>query len=366
MNSRTSAPQDAYPYLRQCLAPQFADVDTESIEAYMDQRFGPGAAEHYDAYLEGFFDDLSRTFQRVAPMVANVAGGVARGAMAGSSLGLPGIIAGAVTGGAGTALSSYTSGPLRDVGNVLNTGTQIASQFSPLGQVGNQVGNAISGLGRVAPQQGAQMPSPPGQAGMGGGAGPMLAGLGSLLGNGGGGAAGQLSSLLGRPEVQQALMALLMGQAGRRTVSVGGAQTPVPTTAIAGLLQNLSAQAVSEAAAWADGAESDLAYMADANGEFVGDPSEDDDRAARVWDLLNNAQLERLAALAMQQPAEPAPPRWSTPRFTDDWRALLTEDLLSGIGEVDGEFDGEDAELDGEDWADATTEWQAEAEYAHL
>ena len=76
-------------------------------------------------------------------------------------------------------------------------------------------------------------------------------------------------------------------------------------------------------------------------------------------DLLNNAQLERLAALAMQQRAEPEPPRWSAPRLTDDWRALLTEDLLSGIGEVDGEFDGEDSDLNGEDWADATTDWQA-------
>lgn len=360
MNSYPNVLQDGYPYLRQCLAPQFADADAEAIESYMDQRFGPGAAEHYDAYLEGFFDDLGRTFQRVAPMVANVAGGVARGAMAGSSLGLPGIIGGALVGGTGTALSSYGQGSLRDVGNVLNTGTKIASQFSPLGRVGDQVGSAVSGLGQgpITPQgllqQGGQVLSSVGQPGVGGQAAPALAALGGMLGQGGGGAAGQLTSLLGRPEVQQALMALIMGAAGRRTVPVGGAQTPVPTTAIAGLLQNLSAQAVSEAAAWADGAESDLAYMADAHGEFVGDPAEDDDRAARVWDLLNHAQLERLASFAMQ--AREPQGRRGVAQMSNDWRALLTADMLAGVGEFD-------AESDAEAWSDEATDWTMEANH---
>ena len=390
MNPSHSMPAADYPYLRQCLAPQFADAAAEDIESYMDGRFGEGAASHYDECLESFFSDLGRTFQKVAPVVANVAGGVAHGAMSGSSLGLPGIIGGAVMGGAGTALSSYAKGPLRDVGNVLNTGTQIASQFSPMGRMGNQLGSALSGLGqgRITPQrllqQGSQLltSAVPGMGGGassamgvlmgggGGGGGPMAA-LAGLLGRGGGGAAGQLGSLLGRPEVQQALMALSMGPAGRRTVPVGHTQMPVPSAAIAGLLQNLSAQAVSEAAAFSDGSESELSYMADADGEFVGDPAEEDDRAARLWDLLNHAQLERLTAhahqavlVAHQAQAAQAAHAARQARAAPDWRSLLTEDLLQGLGELDAEFDGEadteyaeyaeDSEADTEVWTPET------------
>ncbi len=410
MYPRTMASEDAYPYLRQCLAPEYAELDAESLEAFMDERFGEGAAEHYDEYLEGFFDDLGRTFKKVAPVVANVAGGVARGAMSGASLGLPGIIGGALVGGAGTALSSYAKGPLRNVGNVLNTGTQIASQFSPMGRIGNQVGSMVSGLGqgKLTPQrllqQGGQLLSAtgvggPAMAGLGSllgggrgaGAGGAAAGLLGLLGGGGGGAAGQLSSLLGRPEVQQAMMALNLGPAGRRSVPVGSAQTPVPTTAIAGLLQRLTAQAIDEAAALHEGAETGLGYMADANGEFVGDPAEEDDRAARVWDLLNQAQVERLALVARQRP-RPEPRATAGPR-AEDWHALLTEDLVAGIGEGLDEYDGEDwadsAEDSGlveeaedagfaaEDWADdigedlaedageGSGEWQDEADHVY-
>lgn len=367
-----NASHAAYPHLRQCLAPQYGDALAEDIESYMDQRFGSGAADHYEEYLEGFFDDIGRALQRAAPVVANVAGGMVRGGMAGSSLGLPGIIGGAVVGGAGTAMSSYGSGSLRDVGNALNTGTKVASQFSPMGQVGDQLGSSLSSLGqgRITPQrlvqQGGQLLSSAGQAGLGGRAAPMVASIGGLLGQGGGGAAGQLASLLGRPEVQQALMAMLIGPAGRRTVPVGGAQTPVPTTAIAGLLQNLSAQAVSEAAAWGEGAESDLAYMADARGEFVGDPSEEDDRAARVWDLLNHAQLERLTAAAMQ--AATGPQRHGYSPMPDYWRAALTEDMLAGFGEFDGEAEFTSAEFEGEAWGDEAwgdeaADWAPEAQH---
>ncbi|WP_141100748.1 hypothetical protein [Roseateles aquatilis] len=406
MSSRALASADAYPHLRQCLAPEFAELDAASLEAYMDERFGEGAAEQYDEYLEGFFDDVGRAFRKVAPVVANVAGGVARGAMSGSSLGLPGIIGGAVVGGAGTALSSYAKGPLRDVGNVLNTGTQIASQFSPMGRLGNQVGTMVSGLGqgRITPQrlllQGSQV------LGAVGGGNPAMAGVGRLLGAAGGmagagggggaggmaGAAGLLSGMLGRPEVQQALMAMNLGPAGRRTVPVGAARTPVPTTAIAGLLQNLTAQAIDEAAAFDEGAESALGYMADANGEFVGDPGEELDRSARVMDLLNNAHFERLASAALadwpaiaqaasqavgqaraqmqqRQPPRPRRPDWQPPaaednvyEFFDEYAGVdegaeaagydeQAEDAGYGAAygaEYDGEFDGEfDAEQDG-------------------
>jgi hypothetical protein len=337
MNDPATASRD-FPYLRQCLAPRWAEADSALIESYVDQRYGAGAAAYYDSLLEGFFDDIGRALQTAAPMIANVAGGVARGAMAGSSLGLPGIIGGALVGGTGTALSSYGSGTARDIGNVLNTGTQFASQLTPMGQLGNQVGSTLSGLG--------QRP---------------------ITAQSGVGAAGQLAGLLGRPEVQQALVAMQMGQAGRSTVPVGSAGTSVPTTAIAGLVQNLAAQAIDEAAAWGNVAEADLGYMADRNGELVGDPSEDDDRAARVWDLLNRAQFERLQAAmtASQQQRAAFTGRSRTEPLSADWRAQLTHDMLAGVGEADWEADAAEAWGD-EAWEpeatfDGSTDWRMEA-----
>jgi hypothetical protein len=328
MNDPATASSD-FPYLRQCLAPRWAEADSALIESYVDGRFGPGAAVYYDSMLEGFFDDIGKALGAAAPVIANVAGGVARGAMSGSSLGLPGIIGGALVGGAGTALSSYGHGTARDIGNVLNTGTQFASQLTPMGQLGNQVGSTISGLG-----------------------------TGPMTGQRALGAAGQLASALGRPEVQQALVAMQMGQAGRTTVPVGNAGTPVPTAAVAGMVQNLAAQAIDEAAAWGNVAEADLAYMTDAAGEWVGDPSEDGDRSARVWDLLNRAQLERLqAAIATARPQQRSAFRMEP--LPGDWRAQLTQDMLAGIGEAGWD---EDAEAwNDEAWSEEA--WEPEASF---
>jgi hypothetical protein len=338
---------DSYPYLRQVLAPEYAVLPVATLEAFMDERFGEGSAQQHDEMLEGFFDDLGRTLAKVAPAIGNVAGGVARGAMAGSSLSVPGIIAGAVMGGAGTALSSYGTGTLRDVGRALDSGVNIAGQFSPMGRLGQTVGSAISGVSkggftsRAFAQQGGQL---------------LSAGLGQLTG-GGGGAAGQLAGLLQRPEFQQALAALQLGSAGRRHVNVGSAQTPVPTTAIAGLLQSLVAQTIDEAAGESDGAESDLAYMTDAKGSLVGDPSLGDDRSQRVLALLDQAQRERLLSAAWEYArrhgghaddcpwcARGAHPRSAHPR---------SEDLYDGVEEA---FDESLDEFDGEDYGEALSE----------
>ena len=86
----------------------------------------------------------------------------------------------------------------------------------------------------------------------------------------------------------------------------------------------------------------------------MGDPAEDDDRAARVWDLLNHAQLERLASFAMQ--AREPQGRRGVAQMSNDWRALLTADMLAGVGEFD-------AESDAEAWSDEATDWTMEANH---
>lgn len=323
----------------------------------MDDRFGVGAARQYDEYLEGFFDDVVKTVRAAAPIVANVAGGVARGAMTGSSLGLPGIIGGAIAGGAGTALSSYAHGPLRDVGNVMQRGMQVASQLTPQGRMGDTIGSAVSGIGRggFTPraflQQGINM-----AGGLAGGGAP------------GGSAASALFGLIGRPEVQQALAAMNLGPAGRTSIPVGAAQTPVPTSAIAGLLHSLAGQAVDEAAAESDGSELPLAYMSDGAGGLVGDPGLADDRNARVLALLGQAHADRIQSITQQQllqqvlqAVQSAPadcPRCSanqaafprsrfTPLAAEAWDYHLGEDFAEDLGEDFGEDFIEDV---GERW----------------
>jgi hypothetical protein len=344
-----SCPQ--YPNLKQVLAPEYAALPPAEIEALMEGMFGPGAAERYEEYLEGLFGNIGRAFSsaardvgkfaaKAAPAVATVGGGALQGALAGAPLGLPGIIAGAAAGGTGAALSKYGKGTARDIGGALRGVTGVAGQFSPAGRLGGAVGPAISGLagggGRGAAS--AAVSTLGGLLGGGtGGASTALSALTSLFG--GSGAIGQLLSLLQRPETMQALAALNLGPAGRRTVPVGSAQTPVPATAIARVIGELVEQAVAEAAALSDGVESELRYMTDEAGEFVGDPALDRDRAARVWDLLNVAQAERLvnAVAVHEQVAEAYYDEAYSEDLGEDYSEDYGEDLIEAYGEDLGE-----------------------------
>ena len=75
-------------------------------------------------------------------------------------------------------------------------------------------------------------------------------------------------------------------------VPVGAGGQPVPTAAIAQLLGHLSQQVAAEAEGVGE-AEA-LGFMADAEGGFVGDPANAPDRAARLWDMMNEAMAERV------------------------------------------------------------------------
>jgi hypothetical protein len=377
-------------HLRQVLHPDYAMLPHAELCELMDEVYGPDAAERYDEYLEGIFGSIGKAFSsaardvgrfaaKAAPAIATVGGGVLQGAMAGSALGLPGIIAGAAAGGVGAGLSKYGSGAARSVGNVLSGVTSVAGQFSPAGRVGASLGGAVSGLasgrngagaainalgglvggragsaaagalGALASGRGIQgaalgaLGSIAGGAGGGrglpgaalgalgslaggrgasgrggaamnalgaltGGSGSALGALGALAGGGKSGsplgaltslfggtsAAGQLQSLLQRPETQRALAAINLGPLGRPSIPTGSGRTPIPVGAITNLIGQLSNQAAAEAAAFAGDGESTLHYMTDQYGEFVGDPAVESDRGERVWELLNEAHAERV------------------------------------------------------------------------
>jgi hypothetical protein len=365
-----------YPHLAEVLGPEYASLSSQELRTWMDAEYGEGSAEHYEAYLEGIFDDVGRAFKSAAkgvgkfaksaaPVIAQVGGGVLKGAMSGAALGPIGMIGGAALGGAGAGLSKYGKGAAKGVGGLLQGVTGVAGQFSPLGRIGGAAGSIVSGLasgkglkgvggaalgalGNVIPG-GSSLGAVAGMLG-GGKAGSALGSLTSLFG--GGKASTQLLSLLQRPETMQALAAMSMGKAGRRSIPVGSAQTPVPASAIANLVGQLANQAAAEAAEHADGAETQLHYMVGENGEFIGDPALDRDRAERVWELLNVAQAERVAE-AIDIYVEAA-------ESVNDERAMEAFDEFDEAAYYDAVeasyFTGEDNEDLGEDLTDSFDE----------
>jgi hypothetical protein len=312
----------AYPLLRSVIDPQYRSLPADELESIMARQFGEGAAEEYEAYLEGFFgdvghwvshaaSDVGRAVVKAAPVVANIGGGVLRGATAGASLGLPGIIGGAIAGGVGQGFSSYGSGTLRDIGQGLNTATNIAGQFSGTGRIGASLGGALSDVGRGRNVLGAASSAASGLLGnigggsslgaaasaLGGGRATGLASIAGLLGGGGGsgGAGSGLLALLGRPEMRQALGAMGLGRLGASSVPVGGGGTQVPLGAFANLLGSFAQSAADEQMAYSDGGEDKVAYLLDDAGEWAVDPAEPRERAMRLAQLLDAAQDEREA-----------------------------------------------------------------------
>jgi hypothetical protein len=328
--------------LRQVVQPQLAAMPTAQLRHVVDSTFGPGTAEGIDEDLEGIFGDIGKALSsaardvgrfatKAAPAVASIGGGVLKGAAAGSALGLPGIIGGAITGGAGAGMSTLGSGAVRKFGQTLSGVTQLAGGLTPMGQLGGTLGSAVGSLG--APRRS-------GSRAQGTGALGQIAGLltspqgASALGGlfGGSSAPGQLAAAIRNPDVQRALAALRLRQLGRPTIPVGAAGQAVPTAAFAQLLGHLSNRVAAEAES-AEEAEA-LGFMTDAEGGFIGDPASETERTARLWDMMNEAMAERVV------------------------EAIEAANLADEDAE---------AQVDGEDWSDQDTEdWDAEVEWAEF
>lgn len=331
----------AFPYLRSVIDPQYRGLPADDLEALVDAQFGEGSADEYEAYLEGLFGDVGhwishaatdvgRVAVKAAPYVANVGGGVIRGATAGASLGLPGIIGGAVVGGVGQGFASYGSGTLKDIGQRLNTATNIAGQFSGTGRIGASLGGALSDVGRGKNVLSAAVGAASGMMGGAGGAGSALGGgsglasaltglaggraggiasLAGMLGggrSGAGGAGNGLMALLGRPEMMQALGAMGLGSLGAKSVPVGNGGTPVPAGAFANLLSLFAQSAADEQATNSDGGEGKIRYLLEDNGEWAVDPAEPRERAVHLARLLDAAQDERVAEDQLELQAQRA------------------------------------------------------------
>lgn len=275
MPAYSSEPFDPYPRLREVLAPEYADLPPENIESLVERTFGPGlTAGDY----EGIFDNIwgaaksvgnaiGNVAQQASPYVAPALKGAASGAMAGAALGPWGMLGGALLGGTGGALASSGKGPARDVGGVISTGLGVA------GSLGG--GGGLGALGSF----GAALASPRVSAG-----GPPSGAVVPPVATGSP-AAGQLLNLLGQPQVQQALMSMMMGALGRQNVQVGS--TPVPVGAFSNLLGMLANRASAESNAM-QSTESEAVpeYLTSENGELRCDIANPEARADVLWELL--------------------------------------------------------------------------------
>jgi hypothetical protein len=200
----------AYPMLRESLAPAVRRLPDASIEALVEAH--GLEAEDLESLAE-FWGQIGRGIQAALPTV-------------------------------GAAINQY--GPSVAQGAVAGAGTGAA--FGPWGALIGALGGGVLGGLQAQPGQrppvapmpmpGVPMPTPA--------ASPSVPPFGAPAGGlGGSPAAGQLLALLARPEVMQALMAMIMGRAGASSVNVGGTQ--VAPGAVANLVGQLGQQAASEA-----------------------------------------------------------------------------------------------------------------------
>ena len=185
------------------------------------------------------------------------------------------------------------------------------------GMVGGAAGRALGSVLGPRQQQPAGAQLPP----------PAAAGPGVSLPPGASPAAAQLLQTLFQPQTLQALVSMLMGQAGRQNIPVGNAQ--VPPAAFANLLGVLANQAASEANAYAQdfGGEGVPRYLQNYAGEAIGDPAIPEHRAYALLELLQEAQVERDES---DERVNPARESWlSTPDWDGEWDEMELEELYA-------------------------------------
>lgn len=241
MTLADSSSEVSYLEFRKLLAPDFQDLPAEALEDLVHEAFGedvsPEDIEGFLSSLRSVGQGLSRVGRKIAPIAAQaapIAGtlvGTAFGGPAGAALG------GALGGVAGTALRSVSSSS-------------------------NRPGPTAQGRRSRSNQRRIRRPRvQPGTAAAG------------------------LTGLLSNPGVQQGLMQLLMGSMGRQNVRIAGES--VPTAAIANALEVFAREAAAEYNTL-HGASGDAVprYLMDEYGEFLVDPASPEERAALIWELV--------------------------------------------------------------------------------
>jgi hypothetical protein len=239
--------------LREVLRAEYRNRPPEQIEQIFESTLGVSQEDLED------LEDFWKTLQGVGGAVSKA---------------LPGIASGALTGaGTGAAL-----GPWGALGGALIGGTVGGLTHSQQPQRPSPQGPPLVPQTPVPPGP----PSAPSQPQI-----PLhqTAPPTPTPVSGGSPAAAQLLQTILRPETLQALMAMLMGQAGRQNIPIGNTQ--VPTSAFANMLGSLANQAAAEFnAVTAPAYGESPSYWQNFAGEATGDPAVAEHRARALWELL--------------------------------------------------------------------------------
>jgi hypothetical protein len=233
-----------YPSVRRVLGDRHRRLDDLEVEDLLEQVFpdrSPGEVEDFMGTLQSFA-------KQAAPLAQQALPGAIQGAQQGAMVGGPwGAVIGALGGGAASLLSKQGGAP------------------SP----------APSPAQPTAPAQPVATPATTGQQ-----------------------ATADLLGLLSRPETMQALLSLLMAQAGRSNVTVG--QNLVPAQAFANAISETAARIGESAAPSED--DKALAYLRDSAGEARCDIANPADRARLLLgDLAEQARREAADQEALEE-----------------------------------------------------------------
>lgn len=272
--------ENSYMEIRKSLAPQYRHLPTEYIEQIIEQSFGEGVSPED---VEGFFSDIGKFAKKAGKTIAKAAPAIlpVAGTVVGTALGGPvgAAVGGALGSAAGGAIGSAMKGKKPSVSGIAGSvATGLGGALpGPAGAILGKAGAALSGK-----TPGGIVGALPGIAGV---AGSALKGKLSA-----GGSAAQLLKLLTQPKVMQSLQAMSLGQAGKQSIPVAGAQVPV--SAFANLIGTLANQAIAEQHALGlYEAESIPSYLLNAEGELVVDPAVPEQRATALLSLLQQESL---------------------------------------------------------------------------
>lgn len=259
------------------LAPEYRDLPRGQLEQVLQETLGTDVTPED---VENFWGSLQKVGGAVSKALPGVASGALTGATTGAALGPYGALGGALIGGA-------LGGVAQSGGSSQRPATPQAAPQTPA--------TPAQQPQTVSPGQPAAAPVP---------------------------AAAQLLQAMFQPEVLQALMAMMMGQAGRRDIPVGG--KAVPVGAFTNLLGVLANQAAAEHTAAVPNGGSP-GYLSDYAGQPVVDPAVDEQRAQVLYELLREADAGR------------RPPRAARPRRT----AHRVEERLLGQRSYERRLDDE-------------------------
>jgi hypothetical protein len=258
---------EPYEWTRSALAERYRSAPAETIERIVQQHAGISAEQ-----FESFFSSLGSMAASLAPTILPIAGaaiGTVVGGPAGTAIG------GALGQMAGSAVSAATAPRPAAAPAAAPQQQYAAPPAAPTPRAQPRVDAEPQPRPQPQPRRQPQtQPDRPARSG-------------------GGNAAGQLLSVLLRPEFIRALAASVLGSVGAESVPVGPENVPVPIGAFLNAHHVLSEQALTaNHLARAGAGEAVPSYLVSESGEFKCEVNEPAERARVLLEMLHESPTE--------------------------------------------------------------------------